>query len=114
MNIRLATLCTVFVAFSILTFVAVSQYGYIGIFEAGLRDSASMQVFFDLIISVSLFGIWMLVDARKRGTTVWPYLLAIPAVGSVSPLVYLIVREWRAANPRQAGSSKRLAHVPAR
>ena len=93
MNIRLVTLATVFIAFSILTGVAAFQFGYIGIFEAGFRDSASMQVFFDLVISVSLFGIWMLVDARKRGATIWPYLIAIPAVGSLAPLVYLIMRE---------------------
>ena len=102
MNIRLVTLAAVFVAFSILTGVAAAEYGYIGIFEAGFRDSASMQVFFDLVISVSLFGIWMLIDARKRGVTVWPYLIAIPAVGSLAPLVYLSVREWRTTEPQRA------------
>ena len=91
MAIRLVTLPTVFIAFSILTGVAAFQHGYIGIFEAGFRDAASMQVFFDLVISVSLFRIWMLVDARKRGVTVWPYLIAIPAVGSIAPLAYLIM-----------------------
>ena len=102
MNSRLTVLIIVFAAFSALTAVAIHQYSYFGIFEAGFRDSASMQVFFDLAISVSLFGIWMLVDARKRGATVWPYLVAIPAVGSLSPLTYLIVRQWRASEPRGA------------
>jgi hypothetical protein len=96
MAIRLVTLPTVFIAFSILTGVAAFQHGYIGIFEDGFRDAASMQVFFDLVISVSLFRIWTLVDARKRGVAVWPHLIAIPAVGSIAPLAYLIMREWGA------------------
>jgi len=94
MNVRVAALAIVFVAFSILTDVAVYQHSYLGIFEAAFRDSASMQVFFDLTISISLFAGWMFLDARKRGATVWPYLVALPAVGSFAPLAYLLVREW--------------------
>ena len=101
MNIRLIALIAVFVAFSLLTGVAIHQHSYIEIFEAGFRDSTSMQVFFDLVIAVSLFGFWMLADAQKRGVTVWPYLVAIPAVGSLSPLAYLIVRQWRASQPHR-------------
>ena len=104
MNFRLAALGIIFVAFSILTGVAAFQHGYIGIFEAGFRDSASMQVFFDLVISVSLFGVWMLFDAQKRGATVWPFIIAIPAVGSLAPLVYLIMREWDATETQPAST----------
>ena len=94
MNVRVAALALVFVAFSVLTDVAVYQHGYIGVFQAALQDTASMQVFVDLCISVSLFGGWMILDARSRGATVWPYVVAIPAVGSFAPLAYLMVREW--------------------
>ncbi len=113
MNIRLAALATVFSAFLFLTVVAVLQHSFFGVFEAAFRDSASMQVFFDLVISASLFAVWMLVDARRRGAVVWPYLLALPAVGSFSPLVYLMLREWHAAEDRQL-PSRNIERAPAR
>jgi len=104
MNIRLTALMIVFAAFTLLTFVAAYHHSYIGIFEAGFRDSASMQVFFDLVISVSLFGFWMLADARERGATVWPFIVAIPFIGSISPLAYLIVREVMMSQPAKSGT----------
>ncbi len=102
MNVRFAAIAIVLTAFTALTGIASIQHGFIGIFEAGFRDSASMQVFFDLVISVSLFGIWMLFDARKRGAVVLPYLMAIPVVGVISPLIYLLVREWGDTQPAHA------------
>jgi len=104
MNLRLITLVTLFVGFLVLTVVAAYHHSYIGIFEAGFKDSASMQVFFDLVISVSLFGFWMLFDARKRGAMVLPYLVAIPFIGSLSPLLYLIVREAHGNQERTVGT----------
>ena len=94
MNARTVALIAVFVAFSVLTNFAVYHHGYIGVFEAAFANLATTQVAFDLLISISLFGGWMFFDAKKRETTVWPYLVAIPFVGSFSPLAYLIVREW--------------------
>jgi len=94
MNVRIAALTFVSFAFSILSTIAVAQHGYLGIFEAGFRDTASMQVFFDLSIALTLFAGWMILDARERGATVWPFLVALPAIGSFAPLGYLLMREW--------------------
>ena len=104
MRFRLAILISVFVGFLVLTIVAAYHHSYLGIFEAGFRDTASMQVFFDLVISVSLFGFWMLYDARKRGAIVLPFIIAIPFIGSLAPLLYLIIRESRGIYVRNGGT----------
>ena len=97
MNKRVAALLFVFLAFSVLSEVAVWQHGYLAIFEVGLRDTAGAQVFADLTISITLVAGWMWLDAQRRNATVLPYLLAIPFLGSFGPLAYLIVREWGAS-----------------
>ncbi|MGE8485473.1 MAG: DUF2834 domain-containing protein [Pseudomonas sp.] len=53
------------------------------------------QVVIDLYLLVTLAGIWMYRDARKRGRSglsVVPYLLVTAIFVSVGPLLYLVVR----------------------
>jgi hypothetical protein len=57
------------------------------------------QEFLDLCIALTLVSSWMVADARRRGATVWPYLVATPLLGSISPLTYLLLR---AEAPRDA------------
>jgi hypothetical protein len=46
----------------------------------------------DLVIACS-FGIgWMTADARKRGITTWPFIVATVFLGSVGLLGYVV---WR-------------------
>lgn len=70
--------------------ISLSQFGYIGFFPAALANSASTQVFCDLIVSLSLVVTWMVRDARKRGISVAPYVVATVAFGSFGPLLYLL------------------------
>ncbi len=46
----------------------------------------------DLCIALSLVVGWMIVDARKRGATVWPFAVLTVLLGSVGPLLYLVIR----------------------
>ncbi|WLG93186.1 DUF2834 domain-containing protein [Pseudomonas cucumis] len=53
------------------------------------------QVVIDLYLLATLAGIWMYLDARKRGQSglsVVPYLLVTAIFVSVGPLLYLVVR----------------------
>ena len=85
-------LAVVLGVFSIFSGYVVYQYGYIGLFEQGLANAATAQVFLDLLIALSLVLVWMWQDARERGVSVAPYILLTFALGSVGPLLYLIRR----------------------
>ncbi|MCA9779562.1 MAG: DUF2834 domain-containing protein [Candidatus Eremiobacteraeota bacterium] len=69
---------------------AMLDYGYIGFFPAALANSASKQVFCDLIVSLSLVCTWLVRDARKRGISVMPYVVVTVLFGSFGPLLYLL------------------------
>ena len=51
-----------------------------------------MQLLLDLFISLFLVGGWIRRDARERGIFATPYLVALPFVGSIATLAYLIHR----------------------
>jgi len=99
MNWKLIGLWTVLVDFAALTAYAVWQHGVVGIFEAVFANVATVTLFADLVISLSLVMLWMIGDARQRRTSVLPYLVTTLLVGSIGPLLYLIRRE------RHAGAS---------
>jgi hypothetical protein len=95
--IRIA-LFAVIAAFGAVTVLAVEQHGYWGIIQYHLPSSAGWQVGADLVIACTLAGIWMIVDARKTGRTVWPYLLITLTLGSFGPLFYLLLGPIRNAS----------------
>lgn len=39
---------------------------------------------------------WLRLDARARGLNPWPWVLATPFLGSISPLTYLVYRTFLA------------------
>jgi hypothetical protein len=92
MNGKQVAVLVVLVVFSLLSAVPLYHYGYVGIFEFVLANSATLQVLADLIIALSLVVIWMWEDANERGISVWPYLLITLFAGSFGPLLYLLRR----------------------
>lgn len=89
-----ALLIIVLIAFSALTAVAVIEHGGpIGIFEHAFANSAGMQLFFDLVIALTLFLVWMWNDARATGRNPWPWLVITLSIGSFGPLLYLLLRK---------------------
>ena len=86
----------VLAAFAALTVYAVYAQGYFAFYALFFGDPIGLQVFFDLVIALVLFAIWMVGDARERGLPVVPYLIAIPLTGSLAALVYLVHRGLRA------------------
>lgn len=81
------------VPFLALTVYAITDVGYIGIFEYHRHSSAGWQVFADLVVGMILIMIWMYHDAKKNGSNPWPYIVATCFVGSIAPLTYLVLRK---------------------
>ena len=86
-------LWSVFAAFLGLTAYALAQHGLLGFFALANANWATRLLAADLVIALSLVVVWMLADARARGTAVAPYLLVTLTLGSAGPLLYLIRRK---------------------
>lgn len=87
-----ALLAITLVLFGALTAVALAADGITGVIDAITFNWLSIQIFVDLVIAVVLIMVWVYRDARTRGRTPWPWIIAAPLVGVFSPLVYLVAR----------------------
>lgn len=92
MNAAQIGLTIVLIAFSIFSGYVVSHYGYIGLFEQGLANAATIQILLDLTISLSLILLWLWQDARRQGISPLPYVILTLTLGSIGPLFYLVRR----------------------
>jgi len=102
MHLPRPVVLAILIPFALYSTYAVAQIGYFGIF-ASHAHIAGMQVLVDLVIACTLAMVWMWRDAQSTGRTVWPYLLATFALGSVGPLLYLLLaRQQQTANTRAA------------
>lgn len=86
------------VAFTAYSLYVVVRHGYFGFCVLAWHDDWAMQMLLDLTIALCLVGGWLRRDAQSRGMAAWPYLVALPLVGSISPLVYLAHRRLRAGS----------------
>lgn len=78
-----------FFAFSVLV---IWSRGYSGFLTLSLREPWALQMLLDLAIALFLFSGWMRRDARDRGIPAVPYLIALPFLGSIAALAYLVHR----------------------
>lgn len=53
---------------------------------------ATVQVFLDLIIALSLVIWWMWQDAQQHDIAPLPYIVLTLTLGSIGPLLYLVRR----------------------
>jgi hypothetical protein len=83
----------VWVAFLGLSSWAVWEVGVLGIFRSGVADPGAIQIFCDLVVACGFGSVWLYGDARSRGLNPWPWLVAVPALGSIPLLTYLVVRD---------------------
>jgi len=90
MNTRILAIA-ILIPFTLLTLYAVSQVGYIGIFEYHLHSPAGWQVIADLVIALVLVLTWLVPEARKAGRNPWPWVVATLLLGSIGPLLYLVL-----------------------
>ena len=96
MNRNALILAVVLADFVALSVWALSRVGYIGLFQFQLTSPAGMQVLVDLVLSLSLVMLWMFRDAKERGAAFLPFALITLTLGSIGPLLYLLVRELTA------------------
>ena len=80
----------ILIPFTLLTLYAVSQVGYIGIFEYQLHSPAGWQVIADLVIALVLALTWLVPEARRNGRNPWPWVVLTLVAGSFGPLFYLV------------------------
>ena len=110
MNRTVLLLGIVLADFLGLTTWALYHHGYVGLLETAVASPAGIQVFFDLVIALSLFTIWMWRDARERGIAVLPFLVLTATLGSIGALAYLLRRELG----REAAPARRTVSATAR
>jgi len=77
------------------TVVALLDVGYIGIFQLLVDSSAGWQVFVDLAAALILVLLFLSQDARRRRITFWPWIVATLLLGSIAPLLYVLVYGYR-------------------
>jgi uncharacterized protein DUF2834 len=92
MNAKQIGLSVVLADFAGLTAYAAYQYGFVGFFEIMVANAATLTALADLTIALSLVLAWMWNDARERNAVFFPYAVLTLILGSVGPLLYLIVR----------------------
>lgn len=106
MSGRLVALVVVILAFGALSFMALVEVGYLGVFLGPLESWAGTQVLVDLVIVCVLAIIWMVRDAKTSGVNPWPFVAVTLAAGSFGVLFYLVAREVKAgaaARPEERG-----------
>jgi hypothetical protein len=91
MSFRLLVLA-VFVPFLLFSLWCGATHGPLGSLTLAGREPWGLQVLLDLAISLGFVIAWMVADARRRGTTVWPFVVATILLGSVGSLSYLLSR----------------------
>ncbi|HKF30400.1 MAG TPA: DUF2834 domain-containing protein [Candidatus Binataceae bacterium] len=92
MNPRQVGLSIVLVGFATLNAYCFYTFGTAGFLHAAFANAATVAVFTDLVIALTMVAVWMVRDAAQRSATVLPYLLLTLFMGSIGPLIYLIVR----------------------
>lgn len=88
----------VFVPFTLFSTVVIARHGYFGFITLALHEPWAMQMLLDLAISVFMVGTWVRRDARSRGINPVPYLVALPFLGSIAALAYLVHRGYTATD----------------
>src|SRR5262245_39359189 len=85
----------VLLAFADLNAYVIWTYGYAGFFQLVTANAATLAAVADLVIALSLVAVWLARDARNRGISPLPYLALTATLGSIGPLLYLIVHGRR-------------------
>lgn len=99
MSIRRILLGLAFVAFVAEATAVTWMTGIGGSIEALLANPVTRFVTAELAICLAMLCVWMWRDARQRGISVLPYVVATLALGGGGPLLYF------AMHPERAGAA---------
>jgi hypothetical protein len=92
MNLKRFLPAVLLVGFSALTAEVVIRDGYTEWLRIAFENRSAGLLLVDLTIALSLVMGWMIKDARARKVTVWPFTILTVLLGSVGPLMYLVLR----------------------
>lgn len=87
-----------FTAFSLWVVWTAGASGFVATVR---HEPWALQFLIDLVIGLCVAMVWLRADARARGLTYWPYLVATVLLGSIGVLAYLVRRGF-AGSPRSA------------
>lgn len=90
---RLVILLCLYAVHTAITLVALTHFSLIGLLQQAALNWGTAQIFSDLTFALVLVSVWLTADARRRGVAAAPWLLGTLVFGSLSPGLYLIVRE---------------------
>jgi hypothetical protein len=82
----------VLAVFGVFSVWVVLDQGYTGFLSLAGREPWGLQLLLDLTIALSFAVGWMHGDAKRRGITTWPYLVATLLLGSIGVLAYAVRR----------------------
>ena len=88
-----SVLILITIPFTLLTAYAGYQFGLIGIFLQGLKDSATQQILADLFICAGFFIVWLKQDAKRMNRNFYFWTMLTLIAGSFGPLLYLLTRK---------------------
>jgi hypothetical protein len=111
MNAKVIALGTLLAAFTVFSVAALVLMGPVAFFAAHSANLATIQVFADLVIALTIVLGFVWRDARERGLPWLPYAIATLLVGSIAPLAYLLHREL--ASGSQAANATQSSHARA-
>jgi uncharacterized protein DUF2834 len=92
MSARRILLAVVLVAFAAFTDYVIYTQGFMAFFDWAVKSPVTIQLSLDLVISLSLVVGWMIGDARRRNRSALPYVLLTLVLGSIGPMLYLLLR----------------------
>ena len=84
-------LVVVTAAFTAFTVWVISRTGLVGFYEQLLSGPAGWQIFADIAIALAMVLGWIWHDAEASARRFWPYALLTLALGSIGPLLYLLL-----------------------
>jgi hypothetical protein len=82
--------------FSAFSAWVVANVGFVGFYRQLLATPVGWQIFIDICIALVLVLCWLRADAARTGRRFWAYLMLTLSLGSIGPLLYLLLA------PRQA------------
>ena len=108
-KLRLQTLAAaaILAGFGAFSLWVVYGHGYTGFLTLAGREPWALQMLLDLVIGLSFAVGWMRGDAKRRGLTVWPYIVVTLFLGSIGVLAYVVRRGLSAGTGAGTGATPR-------
>lgn len=85
-------LLVITIAFAVLTAFSIIDFGVLAIFTEATQNTATLQIFVDLILCALFIIVWLRHDTRRTGRSFPLWAIIILAIGAFGPLLYLLTR----------------------